>query len=268
MTKQEQFSWQQGFFALLASVLCAFLFFFVTHGFTSRDTTDSPSFYFWNPQLLPHNQTMETIPISTSSGVSCSVNQSLETHSLSTSGVRVPVCPKHTSSEIYHVCYGGKLLTFGESFVNGTGYIWFQHLRKAGGTTFSRVLRSSGAKASRRDGLLPNLRDLGKLNGLSEVEKLAVKNGYDVVASENGDLPRFVYPHLGENKKWFFVTLMRSPLERLHSLSKYERCFQEKCRLSPNLTASCTFRKRRLTMAAGWTTTIPKFSPAPAPSRN
>ena len=105
-------------------------------------------------------------------------------------------------------------------FVNGTAKIYLQHIRKAAGTTLCALLRAN-ANATTTNCLYR--RSLVSFRSLKDVASKMDGDNLDIIASEDGDLPRFVDDHLGgADPSWVFVTIMREPIGRILSSLHYE----------------------------------------------
>ena len=105
-------------------------------------------------------------------------------------------------------------------FVNGTANIYLQHIRKAAGTTLCALLRAN-ANATTTNCLYR--RSLVSFRSLKDVASKMDGDNLDIIASEDGDLPRFVDDHLGgADPSWVFVTIMREPIGRILSSLHYE----------------------------------------------
>jgi hypothetical protein len=132
------------------------------------------------------------------------------------------------SASQYHISYTsnatnyeGKLLKRHTLTLFGHGYIWFQHVRKAGGTTLCDVMSRNFISTNRTGCWCKSYINANLLHSMEEVELFCMKHfGLDFVSFEAGGFPKYARSSLNDTK-WVFMTSLRNPLDRIISHVHY-----------------------------------------------
>ena len=111
--------------------------------------------------------------------------------------------------------------------------VWFQHVRKAGGTTLCRFFGQPGnARARVRDNCwgLPG-QDTMRAQQFPRVLKHMAERGLDLVSSEGGDFPPFARRGMLDDtlSNFTFLSVVRHPIDLLISHTVYDLDLKLRC---------------------------------------